>query len=378
MLKDWQIKFPKSFSRYPNLFTELDFEEQDALSNVFDLLDKFGTGLLDDTVVSHILDNSSFISELSYLITSMSHLQCLNQLMLNHLFTNHNLPDLKESIHTLSKQSMLSKDIIIFIFSSRNPQACVQFILRALPNGVDFLVIQKFLSQQVALEGLTDTITLFDLSNFSYKPQYFQKFADLTWVLANPLCQTIFGARLRGFSDYSVNSEVLNDTDADKIIKQVCLAHGENKTKIFFDFFTSFRPIPPSPKYIVEVKVSHWVAAALTHYCKATIAAGSSRQDLLQIQNMIATLRKKGGDKFIFDKIKYEVASLIESEDLCSSRTYDELMEEIWSALNQPQVHLETFTNDLHQAKGYPGFFDEALRKQVPTERMDRAQNLTM
>lgn len=374
MLKDWQIKFSKSFSRYPNLFTELDFEEQDTLSDLFDLLEKSGTEVLDDAVVSHLLDNSSYISELSYFITLMSHHQCLNRLMLNHLFSNHYLPDLKVSIHTLSQRLMLSKDTLFFLFSSRNPQACVQFILRALSKGVDIAIIKNFLSQQVALEGLNYTITLFDLSHFSYKTQHFQKFADLTWVLANPLCQTIFGARLRGFSDYSVITEVLNDTAADNIIKQVSLAQGENKVKIFFDFFTSFRPFPPSPKYIVEVNVSHWVTAALTHYCKATIAASTSPQDLLQTQKMIATLRKKGGDKVIFDKIKYEVASHIESEDLCSSRTYDDLMEEIWSALNQPQVHLETFTNDLHQAKGYAGFFDEGLRKQFSTQGMDGAQ----
>jgi hypothetical protein len=78
---------------------------------------------------------------------------------------------------------------------------------------------------------------------------------------------------------------------------------------------------------------------------------------------MIATLRAKGGDKSIFDKIKYEIASEIESEDLCSLREYDDLMNEIGLAVNQPQVNLETFEDQLNKRSGYPRFFVQPMEQ---------------
>ncbi|HBD9374799.1 TPA: hypothetical protein KLD42_001673 [Legionella pneumophila] len=335
MLKDWQVKFPKSFEQFPNLFTELDFEEQEYLSQLLHLINNAGTGLLDEETVSRIFDNSSHISELTALISLISNLKCLNKSMLNYLFTNHYLPDLQESIDTLSSQTSLSTDVVTFLFSTKNPQDCVEFMMRALKNGVDLTNIVNYLSQHVDLAGLNRAITLFDLSSFNYKQEHFPKFSILSSVLANPLCQTIFDARLRGFSDYSELSEPLPSIDANEIINQlVDLVDEETKAQIFFDFFVPFRPFPPSQKYIVDVDVADKVAR------------------VLQAPEMKSTLRMKNGVRVVFDKIKYEIASHIESEDLCSTRNYKDLMNEIWSILNQ-----------LHKGHGYQGFFAEELRQ---------------
>jgi hypothetical protein len=336
MLKDWQIKFPNSFAQFPNLFTELNFEQQEDLSQLLHLIEKEGAGLLDEATVNHIFENLSNLSELTYLLTLISNLKCLNKPMLICLFTNHYLPALQESIETLSSQTILSADTVTFLFSTRSSQDCVELMLRALKNRVDLGTIRNYLSQHVALEGLSRAISLFDLSSFSYKQEHFQKLSILTRVLANPLCQTIFDARLRGFSDYSEISEPLRSTEADEIINQLAdLVDEETKVRIFFDFFVSFRPFPPSQKYIVDVDVVDKVAG------------------VLQAPEMKETIRMKDGVKNVFDRIKYGIASDIESEDLCSIRKYKDLMNEIWSALNQQ-----------YKGHGYQGFFAEALRQQ--------------
>ncbi|AUH71275.1 hypothetical protein [Legionella sainthelensi] len=372
MLKDWQIKFPNSFAPFPNLFTELDLEQQETLSQLLHLIEQAGVGLLNDDTVFHILNHASYLSELTCLITLISELKCMNKSMLNHLLTHHYLPDLQESIDVLSKHMMLTSDVVKFLFSIGSPQDCVGFMIRALQKGVGLTVILNYLSQNVTLEGLNRALTLFDLSGYSYTPEHFPTFSVIAKILANPLCQTIFDSRWRSFSDYTIISEPLNSTDADEIIKQlVDSVDEETKIRIFFDFFASFRPFPPSQRYIVDVNIGDKVTTALTNYCRLRIAAIASDESSLQVQKMIATLRQKGGDQIIFDTIKYEVASEIESEDLCSMRKYQDLMDEIWVALNQPQIHLETFEDTFHKCRGYPSFFAEVLRAQTATVSQD-------
>lgn len=238
----------------------------------------------------------------------------------------------------------------------------LNFIGRALKAGVNFPIILNFLSQNVALEGLSRALTLFDLSRrFSYRQEHFAWFGLLSKVLANPLCQTIFDARWRCFSDYMLPSEPLKPDDADAIIERLASLAEKNKVRTFFDFFVRFRPFPGSQDYIVEIDVADRVNTALYFYCKATIAAIKTQADFRAAQKMITALRKSGGDVSIFHKIKYEVASSIESADFCSTRDYSMLMDIIWSALNQPQVNLSDFTGDFQNRRALIG---SALRGQ--------------
>lgn len=179
MLKDWQLKFPYSFAQFPNLLTELDAEQQETLSQLLHLIDQAGVGLLDGDTVFHILNYSSYLSELTYLIILINDLKCLNKSMLNHLFTNHYLPDLQESIDVLSNHTMLSSDVVTFLFSIKNPQDCVGFMMRALSTGVELTVILNYLSQNVTLEGVSRALTLFDLVVIAIRQNIFQNLVSL-------------------------------------------------------------------------------------------------------------------------------------------------------------------------------------------------------
>lgn len=228
----------------------------------------------------------------------------------------HSLCALLNSIESSEPQTLDEADRLYRILDTLKSYAA--FMQRALANHVHLSVIQTFLSEQITPEGMSHAIDLFNLSHFSYNTQHFKTFKILSDLFENPLCQTIFDARLRTFSDYDDPSEPLNFDEADNIINQlISLRDQEARVRAFFDYFASFRPYPSSQRYFRAIKAA----------------------DIIPRFNT-----RNASD---FDHMKYEIASHIESEDLCSTRTYDDLMQEIRDALNQ---HL----------KRTPGFFDHS------------------
>ena len=171
----------------------------------------------------------------------------------------------------------------------------------------------------------------------------------------NPLCQTIFDARLRSFSDYSQSFEPLGyHSVADRIITSLQeSADEEQRIAIFFDYFTHYRPFPGSQRYIVDIDLADKVLNALTTYCQERIAAINTREDYLTTKQLIKQIQHCGGNQFLFDTIKYDVASAIEAEDMCSMRTYADHMNAIAEVLKKPQTSLADFSESLKNSTGY-------------------------
>ena len=301
MLMEWQRKFPQCFESNQSLFTELTFDEQERLSCLLTTVEEHG--LLNEETVSCILS--------------------------------------------------LSAETRAFSLSMSDPYHSIQFILRAGAAKVDAAVAMHFLSQRVAMSGLSRAITLYDFSHFDYREVNFPTFSALATVLAIPLCQTIFDARLRSCALFSMPSEPLNASVADGIIHQlIALRDEELKICVFFDYFAQFRPFPESQTYIVEDAVATEVTEALASYCASRIHAIENAEDYIQVRQMIKTLRTTGGDKALFEQIKYAVANAVVSRDWCSTQSYMNLMAEIWQALKKPQVDLEQFSEQLLSSKG--------------------------
>ncbi|MFJ1269782.1 hypothetical protein ACD661_14550 [Legionella lytica] len=283
MLRNWQKKFPQSFKNHPNLFTELASSVQKILSDLLQELEEFE--LLNERSLNCILDHASNSVEFIGLITRM------------------------------------------------------------LKVGVNIELIPNFISQYVAAEGLDRAINLFDMSSFVYNEEHLSMFSMLTKVLANPLCQTIFDARMRSFSDYTIPDEPLLPQDANQIIQQLYdLKDDESKIRTFFDFFAQYRPLPCSQKYLMETDTASQVAIALELYCIAKIAAITTYQDALDVKEMIQLLQTHGGNETHFEAIKYLVAGNLEAENWASTKTYDQLMQEIWQTTAQPQTDLRDFS----------------------------------
>lgn len=247
----------------------------------------------------------------------------------------------------------------------------IDFITRALKAGNHLTEINHFLLHEVALEGLNRAVTLFDLSSRDYRKEHFPLFRVLTHVFANPLCQTIFDARLRCFSDYYVPLEPLNSLHADFIINQLYfLNDDESRVCTFFDFFSEFRSFPGSQKYIIEVNTDDHVTRELDFYFQSKIETIENKEDYFWVREMITKVRTQGGDKVIFEKIKYNVASAIEAEDFCSTRNFNQLMHQIEKALFKPQPNLDTFIEQLENSKGFRAIRAEAFRAQSFLMRM--------
>lgn len=283
MLKNWQKKFPQSFKGHSNLFTELTYSEQEALSDLLLELDELE--LLNEHSINCILDNAT------------------------------------------------------------NPIEYIQLITRMLKAGINVELIPDVLSKFIAPGGLSRAITLFELSSFAYNEEHLFKFCVLTQVLANPLCQTIFDARLRSFSDYTIPEEPLRPQEATQLIQQLYdLQDEESKIRAFFDFLAPFRPVPCSQRYLTETSSATQVAIALEIYCASKIEAITSYQDSVKVKEMIHLLQTQGGNETHFEAIKYIVASNLEAENWASTKDYDQLMHEIWQTLTQPQTDLRNFS----------------------------------
>lgn len=366
MLEDWKRKFPQCFKDDPTISSDLNHGDQLRLSDLLTTIEV--SGALNEYIVGCLLEKSrDYLDALVYLIGILSTYHCLNQQTLNSILGCHFLRELQENIQTAWSFFPPSADFLTFLLSTSAPVSCAQFIICAGKAGVDFEFIKHFLTQHIAIRGLDRAMTLFDFSGFEYSKVHLPQLSILASVLANPLCKTIFDARLRCFSDYSLPHEPVDDSVSQEIIQQLSALKGdeEDKIRLFFDFFAQFRPLPESQKYLVEIDMATLVTAQLEAYCELEIDAIKTDQDYLQVRKMIITLQTVEGRLAAFDNIKYAVASAVESEDFCSNRGYDQLMADISEVLSQPQIflNLERSIARLEASKGYLQLASAAMRQ---------------
>ena len=120
--------------------------------------------------------------------------------------------------------------------------------------------------------GLSSAMVLFDRSELTYTKEHFTAFALLTSVLANPLCNVIFEARLRSSgSDYVIVQDPLNKKKSCEIMQELDkLSSQEERIAAFYDFFTAYRAIPASLKYFREISLEE-VLLALNTFCEAML-----------------------------------------------------------------------------------------------------------
>lgn len=342
MLADWQKKYPECFHQLHAVFIELDKEKQDQFSDVLTQLEN--RGLLNESTINDLLTGiNDSLDEIVYLVDIMIKFNCLTHVSLAHVLSSR-LSELKECIEAVSVVTPLSVDIFLYLISQGDHEACVKFIAVSIAAKVDIGLVMVFLSHHIKSSGLSRALTLFELSHYDFSHDHLPLFCVLTDVLAIPLCQTIFDARCRVNSDYDSPRDPINSFIADTIIDElVALPDEESKVRTFFNFFAKFRTLPASQKYMIDLDVASLVTTALTNDCEAVIHAIQTRDDFVRAQQMIKNLKVKGGDKAVFDRIKYSVASAIESMDWYSTRSYEQLMEEIWQALSSPQEDLSEF-----------------------------------
>jgi hypothetical protein len=312
MLLDWQRKFPTSFHEHRALFHLLEEKNQHQLSCLFTLLES--KGLLDETTVKCLLQGSyAYLDEINYLVDILIKNEGLTHRSLALLFES-NPSVLKTSIEALSEWTPLSLDLLFLLFSHRDPEACAKFIAVSIAAKVDITLVKDFLTNHLQMDGLSRALTLFEGSHFDFRQDHLPLFSILCDILAIPLCQTIFDARLRANSDYDIPTDPIKGSVADALINQLIgLPDTESKIRIFFNFCAQFRPFPASQQNSDEVDVASLVAIALTNDCEAQIQAIQSVDDFITTQQMIKKLKLKGGDPAVFNRIKYRVGQLNES-----------------------------------------------------------------
>ena len=288
---DWQKRFPQLSVQYNYNLTSLDFKDSEVLSNILDTLDS-----------NRLLDNNIF-----------------EIIVRDKLY---DLDELNDLIITLNTSNYLNKNIVKYLWKSNS---------------------------------LESAFLIFQYSKYQMDQENFPAFIMLANLLDNPLCQTIFQSRLRVFSDYSTPSEPLNSAGvANTLINQLLLLeHTAEQIEVFFDYFAAFRPFPGSQKYMVFIDVDSEVSAELDNYCEMLISEIETVQDYKKVVAKINNLRENGGNDEIFNYIKYDVASSIEEQDMCSLRSFKDHMQSIKKAVMRPQPNLQNFKSELEQSKGF-------------------------
>lgn len=359
MLKEWQEKFPGSFAKFPDLVKVLTVAKQTELARFFDELEKTGLDLLNEHSISQLLDSFYYIKELQYLIGVATTLKCFNKTFFTHLLNHLNISSLKDNVENLSRVIPLSEEIVTLLLFTEDSANIVFLLQSTHAMGIELPFMLAFIAKEIKVEGLHDALTLFNLSGLDYSSANLALLSMLTTLFANPLSRTIFAARLRGFCMMAEKKEPLTAETAHDIISKCFSAKAEDRVSVFFDYLINFRSNACSQLDLVEINVSQLVAQALKTYCKQVIGAIESQDDYLQAKKLIETLITTGGDDSHFEKIKYDVAEIIESTDLFSTRNYEQLMDEIKAALTRPQrtlnrpIVLRDFTETLKESKGY-------------------------
>lgn len=206
------------------------------------------------------------------------------------------------------------------------------------------------LSQEIIdneADNISRAMTLFTQSTLNPSVSNVNKYIVLAEVLLNPLCQTIYDARLRGFSDYIEPSEPVDASFATTLINSVFKEKNpEKRVAIFFDSLLAIRPFPPTQKHMVFLDVNDIVLSQLTMHCTPMIDRTESDE---RAQPKIDTLSSIDGNEDIFNELKYSIAATIVSEDLYSEDNYSELMEKIKRAMFGSELEKESVfsVNDL-------------------------------
>lgn len=220
-----------------------------------------------------------------------------------------------------------------------------QAIIEALKKSIDEGHLSKIeqsdiitLLQRCCPAGLSGALELFELSSLSPMDNL-NRVDLLSQTLANPLCQVIFNARLRLFSDYSEGSECLGVTQANQLIEITCSSTvADTRVKNFFDYMAQYRPCPPTQKYMVDIDFQDEVCSALRREYEALAESRGPDEALHAIEASLDACQNHQMDSSLFDTIKYSVASQVESTDYYSMRGYDDLMRSIWEALQSFQI----------------------------------------
>ncbi|MFZ4076955.1 MAG: 3'-5' exonuclease [Legionellaceae bacterium] len=203
------------------------------------------------------------------------------------------------------------------------------------------------------VSGLSQAIELYDLSSYGYTEGRRPLFYMLARLLANPLCQTMYAARWRVFADFHDPMEPINVAFANNLIQRLSKTSEHERVAVFFNTLAELRPFPPSQKYLVDVDLEQHILNELKNYCLSSIKEIKTTEDYEKSRRMLRCLKTIGGDKTIFDAIKDAVGAAIESEDWASTRSYEQLMHQIWSVLAQPHPCLSDFKQELESSRGY-------------------------
>lgn len=237
-----------------------------------------------------------------------------------------------------------------------------------IPSSASYL-------QNIDEHVVNHALELFQISDLPYTLENWPKFKVLVTVMSNELAATIYLARFRTFSDYSLPEESLYPSKVQECLDKLSsLMEYEKQICYFFDFFSEYRPLPPTQKYAKDVDVLDIVESEIITYCQTLIRSAKTKNDYISVKQCLNNFGKHGLSA-TFDLLKYRIASTIESEDLYSQRNYVQLMSEIKECFQKLKFQPQEYSELLINCDGYKDMMNEARIKLSMWEKSSSSQN---
>lgn len=230
---------------------------------------------------------------------------------------------------------------------------------------------------------LREAHALFEISKLSYCKTNWQDFEFLVKLLSNKLCFTIYTSMYRSFCDYASFSEPLSENSVRDLLATLkAFSTDEEQISYFFNFFLKFKQLPLSQKYPyyeiedLKIRLEEFI---IPQFCLDQIQYINTEEDRILFEKWIGGLIESGPIA-LFEALKFEAATIMETENYYLKLPYAELMQTIKNCFLNITLDSQTYQGILAKMPSFEqasGQSSAALVSQIGFLRTSPLQKST-
>lgn len=230
---------------------------------------------------------------------------------------------------------------------------------------------------------LREALALFEISKLSYCKTNWQDFEFLVKLLSNKLCFTIYTSMYRSFCDYASFSEPLSENSVRDLLATLkAFSTDEEQISYFFNFFLKFKQLPLSQKYPyyeiedLKIRLEEFI---IPQFCLDQIQYINTEEDRILFEKWIGGLIESGPIA-LFEALKFEAATIMETENYYLKLPYAELMQTIKNCFLNITLDSQTYQGILAKMPSFEqasGQSSAALVSQIGFLRTSPLQKST-
>lgn len=345
MFRHIQTKHPAIYEKHHTLFSELTSHQKMqllSLLRVLESVEALEDGVLDVLLEKAKPENYHVLNELFPLVVANI---SITPAFLASLLSKPLDSALVMAVREAIDKTLLDEHVFTLLHASDYPMFALDACHKLITDDSPLTLPERktFLNDLPSLEGINDALDMMKRSGIEFSKETFcSTCRALSPLLNNPLIKVIYESRLRVFSDYAEPHDGLDEMMAKKLIGIAISERDEvHKIKNMFDTLVELRITPPTLKYYEETRidVTQLCRDMLEQYFNKQFAKASSLDEKRRCQAALLRVHRTNALQ-LFDALKYAIGAQIETIDVYSTRTFDDLMLAIWRAFDNPMPTL--------------------------------------